>query len=421
VTLDAALPFAGRTLIALEPGHYDCIRKTVATIFRLTHGAAWQARVDAGAPPHLRFAPGNFGVFMGYDFHVTPAGPRLIEINTNAGGALVNGLHTASLCDPVKLACLCADLQPVERMEERLVAQFGAEFEAARGAGMRPRSIAIADEKPHEQFLHPEFEMMAEMFERRGIAAHICETGDLAAAEGGGLALRGEPIDLVYLRDTDFTLETERAAALRAAYLAGEVVVTPAPREYHLLGDKRRLALLSSPDALEELGASAAERALLAEVVPETLGSALLAAVCPACGPAPSPTVIHEPSPGPAATSAVDDDAAWAERRHWVFKPATAYGSRAVYRGDKISRKRFDEILAVPGYLAQRRVEPGAVAVETSEGPRTMKFDVRAYAYRDEVLLLGARVYQGQVTNLRSPGGGFSAICVFAGEGPAGG
>jgi len=392
VTLDAALPFAGRTLIALEPGHYDCIRKTVATIFRLTHGAAWQARVDAGAPPHLRFAPGNFGVFMGYDFHVTPAGPRLIEINTNAGGALVNGLHTASLCDPVKLACLCADLQPVERMEERLVAQFGAEFEAARGAGMRPRSIAIADEKPHEQFLHPEFEMMAEMFERRGIAAHICETGDLAAAEGGGLALRGEPIDLVYLRDTDFTLETERAAALRAAYLAGEVVVTPAPREYHLLGDKRRLALLSSPDALEELGASAAERALLAEVVPETRLLAELGA-----------------------------DAAWAERRHWVFKPATAYGSRAVYRGDKISRKRFDEILAVPGYLAQRRVEPGAVAVETSEGPRTMKFDVRAYAYRDEVLLLGARVYQGQVTNLRSPGGGFSAICVFAGEGPAGG
>jgi hypothetical protein len=41
-----------------------------------------------------------------------------------------------------------------------------------------------------------------------------------------------------------------------------------------------------------------------------------------------------------------------------------------------------------------------------------MKFDVRAYAYRDRVLLLGARVYEGQVTNLRSPGGGFSGICV---------
>jgi len=55
------------------------------------------------------------------------------------------------------------------------------------------------------------------------------------------------------------------------------------------------------------------------------------------------------------------------------------------------------------------------VMVETDGGRRAMKFDVRAYAYRDRVLLLGARVYQGQVTNLRSPGGGFSAICVSRG------
>jgi len=164
------------------------------------------------------------------------------------------------------------------------------------------------------------------------------------------------------------------------------VVVTPAPREYHLLGDKRRLTLLSAPDALAALGASADEQALLAEVVPETR---LLAELEP--------------------------DAVWAERRRWVFKPATAFGSRAVYRGDKISRRRFEEILAVPGYLVQRHVEPGEVEVETSEGRQRMKFDVRAYAYRDQVLLLGARVYQGQVTNMRSPGGGFSAICVTAG------
>jgi len=30
------------------------------------------------------------------------------------------------------------------------------------------------------------------------------------------------------------------------------------------------------------------------------------------------------------------------------------------------------------------------------DGPREMKFDVRAYAYRGEILLLGARVYQGR-------------------------
>jgi hypothetical protein len=191
------------------------------------------------------------------------------------------------------------------------------------------------------------------------------------------------PVDLVYLRDTDFTLETPRTRALREAYLAGRVVVTPSPREYHLLADKRRLALLSSREALSQLGVTDEDAELLAAVVPETR-----------------------------LLSELDPDALWKDRREWVFKPATAFGSRAVYRGDKISRKRFAEILEQPGYLAQRRVEPGEVGVETSDGPRAMKFDVRAYAYRDQVLLLGARVYQGQVTNLRSPGGGFSAICV---------
>jgi hypothetical protein len=390
VTVEAALPFAGRTVISLEPAHYELLRRTVAAAFRLAHTQRWRALVDAGAAPELRFAPGNFGVFMGYDFHLTPAGPRLIEINTNAGGALVNGLHTAALCDPVRLACLCAELLPVETIEERLVAQFLAEYEAVRGAGARPRRVAIADEKPREQFLHPEFELMRALLERAGSEARICDTGDLVRGADGRLAHAGEPIDLVYLRDTDFTLATPRAAALRAAYLERAVVVTPSPREYFLLADKRRLALLSSREALAELGASADEIDLLARVVPETR---LLAEL--------------------------DAEAVWRARREWVFKPATAFGSRAVYRGDKISRRRFEAVLREPGYLAQRRVDPGEIAVETSEGRRAMKFDVRAYAYRGEILLLGARVYQGQVTNLRSPGGGFSAICVARGAAPA--
>src|SRR5258705_419647 len=84
-------------------------------------------RVDANADPLVRHRPGNRGVFMGYDFHLTQDGPRLIEINTNAGGALLNGLHTAALCDPEKLSCLCADLMPVETMQERIVRQFISE------------------------------------------------------------------------------------------------------------------------------------------------------------------------------------------------------------------------------------------------------------------------------------------------------
>ena len=109
-------------------------------------------------------------------------------------------------------------------------------------------------------------------------------------------------------------------------------------------------------------------------------------------------------------------DEVWRTRKDWVFKPAASFGSKAVYRGDKISKRKLQEIHPEEHYLAQRRIEPGAVQIATEKGLQTMKFDVRAYAYRERSLLLGARVYQGQVTNFRSPGGGFSAICVLAGD-----
>ena len=378
-----AIPYSGSTLIALEAEHFAAIQRSIGLLFRLAHSPAYQARIDAGAEPLLRHSPRNYGVFMGYDFHLTPQGPRLIEVNTNAGGALLNGLHTAALCDPDRLACVCADLMPVEALEQQIVETFVAEFAAVRGDGARPARVAIADDQPRGQFLYPEFELFQSLFERAGIEARIADTRELVPAPDGGVALAGWPVDLVYLRDTDFALASNRTRGLRDAYLAGRVVVTPSPREHFLLADKRRLALFSSLPALRELGLSDDDARFLCTVVPETRALAELEA-----------------------------EAAWRSRAEWVFKPAAAFGSRAVYRGDKISRKRFASLLSEPGYVAQRRVEPGLVTVETADGSRAMKFDVRAYAYRERVLLLGARVYQGQVTNLRSPGGGFSAICV---------
>jgi hypothetical protein len=337
--------------------------------------------VDAGADPVARHRPPNFAVFMGYDFHLTPDGPRLIEINTNAGGALLNGLHTAALCDPEKLACLCSGLLPVQTMLERLVETFRAELALAH-PGRALAHVAIADDRPEAQFLRTEFDLFVDLFRDAGVDAAVCDVRALERV-AGGLALGGRRLDLVYLRDTDWRLEDARSAALRGAYLAGDVVVTPSPREHHLLANKRRLAVFSSAEAVRMLGASAEDASWLAAVVPETRDLAELGV-----------------------------DAAWSERGAWVFKPAAAYASRAVYRGDKISRRKLEEIAAAGGFVAQRRVDPGEVAVRTSEGVRRMKFDVRAYAYRDEVLLLGARTYEGQVTNMRTPGGGFSAICV---------
>jgi len=380
----AEIPFAGSTVIGLDASHFAAIQRTVRVLSALAHAPSYQASLAPSACEVTRHEPGNFGVFMGYDFHVTPAGPRLIEVNTNAGGALLNGLHTASLCDPEKLACLCCDLLSVNDLERDLVATFRAEYEAATGrSGAELARIAIVDDAPAQQFLAPEFELFRALFAGAGIEARVADTRELARAPEGGLALGSFRPQLVYLRDTDFALASERASALRGAYLAREVVVTPSPREHFLLADKRRLACFSSREQLTALGVAEDDARFLTEVIPETR---LLAEL--------------------------DAERVWRERASWVFKPAAAFGSRAVYRGDKISRKKFAEIAAQAGYVAQRHAPPGLVHVETSDGPREMKFDVRAYAYRDRVLLLGARVYEGQVTNLRSPGGGFSAICV---------
>jgi hypothetical protein len=374
------VPYA-HTLVALERADFEVIRRIVAALHRIAHQAAYQEQIDAGADEVARHQIANTAVFMGYDFHLTPDGPRLIEINTNAGGALLNGLHTASLCDPVKLACLCSELIPVETMQARLIRTFEAELHAAH-PGVSLRSLAIADDKPDAQFLRPEFELFRQLFASAGIEAQVCDVRDLAF-DGAALTLGGRRLDLVYLRDTDWRFEHERSHALRAAYLADAVVVTPSPREHHLLANKQRLTLFSSADALRSFNATSDEVALLGAVVPET-------------------RLLDQ----------LGLEAAWRTRREWVFKPAMAYASRAVYRGDKISRRKLEEIVQLGGFVAQRRVEPGEVQVATSDGPRNMKFDVRAYAYRDEVLLLGARAYEGQVTNLRTPGGGFSAICV---------
>jgi len=395
--LEPVIPYA-RSVIALEHGDFETIRRTVATLFRIAHDERFQRRADAepDADEVSRHRPANHAVFMGYDFHLTAGGPRLIEINTNAGGALLNGLHTAALCPPAQLSCLCAELLPVAVMRHRLLDTFAAELAAAR-PGARLARVAIADDRPEAQFLRAEFDLFRRLFTEEGIAATVCDVAELERPSGGGLRVAARaggaardlgPLDLVYLRDTDWRLSAPRSAALRAAYLGDEVVVTPSPREHHLLAHKGRLSWLSSPETMAALGAAAEDAALLAAVVPETR---------------------------PLAELGVEQ--AWRTRRDWVFKPETAWASRAVYRGDKISRRKLEEIAAAGGFVAQRRVEPGEVPVATSEGPRHMKFDVRAYAYRGEVLLLGARAYQGQVTNLRTPGGGFSAICVERGAG----
>ena len=85
------------------------------------------------------------------------------------------------------------------------------------------------------------------------------------------------------------------------------------------------------------------------------------------------------------------------------------YGSRATYRGDKLTKRVFEEILQ-GGYIAQAIVPPSETVVEVDDEAQVMKADIRAYVYQGAVQLFAARLYQGQTTNFRTPGGGFAPV-----------
>ena len=357
--------------------HVEAMARLIGAIERVGALPAYQARILAERPAIAQVDHGPAGVFFGYDFHLGREGPRLIEVNTNAGGALLCvALARAqrACCDEVEV--FVHGPHEVAALEEVFLEMFRREWRAQRGDAPLCR-VAIVDEAPAEQYLYPEFLLAQRIFARAGIAAEIADPAALRV-EGDALLLGDAPVDLVYNRVTDFYLD--RQPALREAYLRGLALITPHPRCYGLLADKRDLIVLSDPDALAELGVDAETIATLAAGIPRT------EAVTPARA-----------------------DALWARRDHLFFKPCTGYGSKAAYRGSKLTKKTWERIIE-GGYVAQALVPPSSRTIEVDGAEVPLKLDVRAYAYRGAIQLLAARLYHGQTTNFRTPGGGFAPV-----------
>lgn len=374
--LFAAFPFF------VSRRHVEAMAQVIRAIETVVALPGYQAAALDWAPDIARFDPGSRGVFMGYDFHVGAQGPRLIEINTNAGGALLNtllGRAQRACCDEV--AGFVAGLVPAADLEQAFMDMFVAEWRATGRTAM-PKRIAIIDDGPEQQFLYPEFLLFARLFRRFGLEAAVLSPSALTF---DGRALRDSrgPIDLVYNRLTDFSLAAAEHAALRAAHLTGATVVTPHPRAHALYADKRNLTLLTDTERLRRWGVDPS--------VSETLRN----------GIAPTEMVTPEAA-----------ERLWAMRRKLFFKPAAGYGSKAAYRGDKVTRRVWEEIRAGE-YVAQEFVAP---SVRRIGAEQEMKVDVRNYVYAGEVQLLAARLYRGQTTNMRTAGGGFAPVFTTAEE-----
>ena len=337
----------------------------------------YREEVLSWAPVGSRIDHGPVGALMGYDFHLAADGPKLIEINTNAGGAFLNAhlaRAQAARCSDVRI-----DRRLIDEFDANIAAMFAQEWRRQRGDAALA-TIVILDDSPKEQYLYPEFVLARELLVRQGFKAHIADPGDLEARDGA-LWLQSTRVDLVYNRLVDFALEAPQHSALREAYAGGLVVVTPSPHHHAVLANKRNLTLLSDPEVLRSLGVTTEVLARLAGV-PLTR------------------RVTHE-----------NADQLWQTRKAMFFKPLSGHGSKAVYRGDKLTKGVWANIVK-GAYVAQVLVAPGERIIELDGERVPRKVDVRLYTYEAQPLLVAARVYQGQATNLRTPGGGFAPVLI---------
>ena len=375
VTLHCPHLFAAAAYFVTEAQHAQ-MRAVIAAVERVVALPAWREQALRRTTLPADHQPRARGVCMGYDFHLNADGAHLIEINTNAGGVWLNAL----LLDSQQGAQLPGAALAQAGLEQVFLDMFYEEWRLERGDAPL-RTVAIVDVQPQQQYLYPEFILAQRMFERAGITALIADPSELEM-RNTGLYCRDLKIDLVYNRLTDFPLR--QYPALREASQSNQIVLTPHPHAYAWYADKRNLVSLTDSAMLGGLEVNENDRAILQAGIPQTL-----------------------------TVSKVDAEHWWKERKQWFFKPASGFGSRGAYRGANLTQRVFGEIMQAD-YVAQRMAVPGERSVSVDSETLVLKADVRCYVYDGAVQLVAARLYQGQTTNFRTPGGGFALARVSA-------
>ena len=353
------------------------LKQIVEAIERVVHLSGFQQKIITREVQRNVAA----GVFVGVDFHMGESGPKVIEINTNAGGGFLNAALLAA-----QTAC-CEVLNPAlplveKQLQDEFVAMFRHEWRLCHGD--KPlATIAIVDQQPEQQFLYPEFRIAQSVLQNAGFNVFIVDPSGLQW-NGESLYFQGEKIDLIYNRLTDFSFSEIGHHHLRQAYDQNAVVITPNPFHHAIYADKRNLILLGDKSFLQNCAATDEDINTLQQAIPKT-----------------------------GALTLENAHQLWQERKQLFFKPACGFGSKATYRGDKITTKVWQDIVQA-NYIAQELIPPGQRSVSVDNRQTELKMDIRAYAYQGKIQLLAARLYQGQTTNFRTEGGGFAPVFVVS-------
>lgn len=346
-------------LVQVSAQNWEKIKEFVKIAGQLSESSAyvqhWASRFSDQTGLKI---PRNHSICMSYDFHLSNDNLKLIEVNTNAsflalGQVIYDSQESENPCGQTVEDQLKSDI-----LKE--VSYFSSKKENLR--------VAIVDESPSQQKLYAEFLCYRELMKSWGWNADILDTSKL------------EPgYDFIYNRDTDFYFTSERTQKLKEIFNQQNCAVSPQPFEYCKLADKERMlewmqpemAFIQTPDQFQFF------KSILLQSTPLNPDT---------------------------------QDQIWSQRKNLFIKPFRSFGSKQSYKAASISRRLFDELVQQKDLVAQEYASPGSVSVETDEGAKDFKFDLRVYAYRSEVRSIIARVYQGQLTNMKTPFGGFAVV-----------
>ncbi len=345
---------ASETAVSISQQDFEAMLNFSRSVFSLKDNDAYLAAMHADLPDAAHVPTQWPSVLMGFDFHLTPDGPKLIEINNNAGGLYIGEERWLPQSEDVF----------DNELSERLLAMFPSEW----------KNIAIMDDDVTQQYMYPEMCAYADLLRADGHKVWVCSPDDLELRESG-LFIDDQKIDAIYNRHTDFYLDEHVLSHVWSAYKEGQVVLNPHPRSYALIGDKSRMVDWWRKDLLE----GGVDQSLVEQI----------RAVTPA---------THQ-------LAEMDMDQAWAERKGWVFKPSARHGGKGVVLGKAMSRKRF-AALDVSETIVQQLIPASKVELEGHE----LKLDIRLYMHGEKLIALAGRVWRGQLTNFREAGSGWVSL-----------
>lgn len=298
----------------------------------------------------------RYGEFMlSFDFHLTPEGPRLIEINHSADGIMA----VSKLVDDPK--ALYSSVAHALRREHQAA--------AVCDASQAMLCCVIYSAAVNNVRRMPEYIAFAEKMVAEGVPCQVASSEEVKQRESDGrleITRTGEVVTLIYNKmDNDRRLRLPCHAHIRQAVLAGAVALTPHPAVYARSCDKRQLEAMQHSNIVLKS----------------------------------KPFRSRKPEEW------------WAERTQWVFKPPMGFASRGVTLGRKLTQQQMRSMVA-SDQQTNWHVQQYAPATPSEDG--VTRFDLRFYVHRETVLAVVTRNFDAEIMNLATPMSGLRHVRVVA-------